>query len=167
MKRILVAILMMFLLQSCWYVGNDDNFERIDAYKPITQPRAEFEKTMELTAERQVVNSGKIYIKDQLIYLNEKGEGFHIIDNSDPEDPKPLAFLRIPLATDLAIRNNTIYVHHAVDLVAFTYSVVNNSLNILHRERNVFPALHSPEGWEADYYQIPQGHIVIGYEKVN
>ena len=73
MKRILVAILMMFLLQSCWYVGNDDNFERMDAYKPITQPRAEFEKTMELTAERQVVNSGKIYIKDQLIYLNEKG----------------------------------------------------------------------------------------------
>ena len=97
----------------------------------------------------------------------KRGEGFHIIDNSDPEDPKPLAFLRIPLATDLAIRNNTIYVHHAVDLVAFNYSAVNNSLNILHRERNVFPALRSPEGWEADYYQIPQGHIVIGYEEVN
>ncbi len=167
MKKNLFALLMLFLLQSCWYIGAEDDFVRMDAYKPITQPRAEFEKTMELTAERQVVNSGKIYIKNELIYLNEKGEGFHIIDNSDPENPKPLAFLRIPLSTDLAIRGNTIYVHHAVDLVAFNYSMVNNSLNILHRERNVFPALLSPEGWNADYYEVPEDHIVIGYEEVN
>ncbi|GHA43250.1 hypothetical protein GCM10007103_25660 [Salinimicrobium marinum] len=167
MKKNLFAIIMLFLLQSCWYNEVEDDFVRMDAYQPITQSRADFEKTMELTAERQVVNSGKIYIKDELIYLNEKGEGFHIIDNSDPENPKPLAFLRIPLSTDLAIRNNTIYVHHAVDLVAFNYSVVNNSLNILHREKNVFPALRSPEGWDAENYEIPEDHIVIGYEEVN
>ena len=165
MKKYLFGLALLFLFQSC--IPYPDDVTPQSLYKPIVQPRSEFEKTIELIEPRQVVNSGKIYIKDHLIYLNEVGEGFHIIDNSDPEHPEPIAFLRIPLSTDLAIRDRTIYVHHAVDLVAFTYSVDKNMLDILHRERNVFPPLRSPEGLDETHYEIPEDHIVLGYELEN
>ena len=157
----------ILLLQSCWpRHGGDDDLMR-SSYEPITQARQEFEKGIDLMGERPVINAGKIYVKDDLIYLNELGEGFHIIDNSDPTNPLPVAFLKIPLATDLAIRNNILYVHHAVDLVAFTYSLNSNSLNIVHRERNVFPELRSPEGLEPSFYNVPENEVVIGYQQIN
>lgn len=167
MKKLLFCIALIFLLQSCWTTGIDDDISMVSNYKPITQARQEFEKGIVIMEERPVLNAGKIYVKDDLIYLNEVGEGFHIIDNSDPENPLPVAFLKIPLATDLAIRNDIVYVHHVVDLVAFTYTRNYNGLKIVHRERNVFPALRSPDGLEPSYYEIPEEVIVIGYEQVN
>lgn len=80
------------------------------------------------------------------------------------ENPQPLAFIEIPLATDLAIRGNILYVHHAVDLISFSYSVSNNRLLILHRERNVFPELQSPDGFDPGHYGVSEGEIVLGYQ---
>lgn len=42
-----------------------------------------------------------------------------------------------------------------------------NGLKIVHRERNVFPALRSPDGLEPSYYDVPEGVIVLGNEQVN
>lgn len=167
MKKLLFFGALIFLLQSCWHIGVDDDVAMRSNFKPVTQARQEFEKSIIIMEERPVLNSGKIYVKGDLIYLNEVGEGFHIIDNSDPENPEPVAFLKIPLATDLAIRNDIVYVHHAVDLVAFTYTKNYNGLKIVHRERNVFPALRSPDGLEPSYYNVPEGVIVLGYEQGN
>lgn len=167
MKKFFPGLLVLFLLQSCIYGHPNDDMVMEPMYEAITQSRSEFEKTLKLMEPRQVVNAGKIYIKDDLIYLNEVGEGFHIYDNSDPENPVALAFLSIPLSTDLAIRDQTIYVHHAVDLVALTYSGYNNKLTLLHREKDVFPRLRSPEGLDESNYDIPEDHIVIGYIQKN
>tara|TARA_R100000935_G_C2768072_1_gene136487 strand:+ start:251 stop:754 length:504 start_codon:yes stop_codon:yes gene_type:complete len=167
MKKLIFCFSILFVLQSCWYTNDDDENLNRSNFKPITQSRQDFEKGIAIMGERPVINSGKIYVKDDLIYLNELGEGFHIIDNSDPSNPQPLAFVKIPLATDLAIRNNVLYVHHAVDLVALTYSLNSNSLNILRRERNVFPELRSPEGLEPSFYNVPENEIVVGYQQIN
>lgn len=167
MKNAAFYLILIFLFQSCWYTGVDDDEPYRSMYKPITQSRADFEKTIVLKEAQQIMTSGKIYVKDDLIYLNELGKGFHILDNSDPENPHPLAFLEIPLATDLAIRNDILYVHHAVDLVSFSYSVSNNRLVILHRERNVFPELQSPDGLGPDHYGVAEGNIVLGYQLEN
>ncbi len=167
MKKAAFYLMLIFLFQSCWYTGVDDDRPYRSMYKPITQNRGDFEKTIVLKEAQPIITSGKIYVKEDLIYLNELGKGFHILDNSNPENPKPLAFLEIPLATDLAIRDNILYVHHAVDLVSFSYSVSNNSLVILHRERNVFPELQSPDGLGPDYYGVDEGEIVLGYQMEN
>lgn len=162
MKKASLFLVLIFLFQSCWYTGVDDDQPYRSMYKPITQNRSDFEKTIVLKEAQPIMTSGKIYVKDGFIYLNEVGKGFHILDNSDPENPEPLSFLEIPLATDLAIRDNILYVHHAVDLVSF--SVSNNRLVILHRERNVFPELQSPDGLGPDHYGVSEGTIVLGYQ---
>lgn len=167
MKKVAFFLILIFLLQSCWYRGVNDDEPYRSVYKPITQKRVDFEKTIILRESQQIMTSGKIYVKDDLIYLNELGKGFHILDNSNPENPISLAFIEIPLATDLAIRNNILYVHHAVDLVSFSYSVSNNQLVILHRERNVFPELQSPDGYSPDHYGVSEEDIVLGYQLEN
>lgn len=168
MKKAVFYLILIFLFQSCWYPGrNGGELPYKSVYKPITQNRVDFEKTILLKEVQPIITSGKIYVKDELIYLNELGKGFHILDNSDPENPTPLAFLEIPLATDLAIRDNILYVHHAVDLVSFSYSVSNNLLVVLHRERNVFPELQSPDGFSPGHYGVSEGVIVLGYQLEN
>jgi len=66
------------------------------------------------------------------MFLGEENQGFHIYDNSSPTLPKKIGFLRIPGATDLAIKPNSevIYVNQAVDLVAFT--IEKNTMKIIY-----------------------------------
>lgn len=169
MKKAAIYLLLVFLFQSCWRNNVDDEVLQPapSAYIPITQKRVEFEKTIVLKEAQPIVTSGKIYVKDDFIFLNELAKGFHIINNTDPENPEPIGYVEVLLATDLAIRDRIFYVHHAVDLVSFTFSETKNQLIILHRERNVFPELFSPDGFPADYYDVPEDEIIIGYQLQN
>jgi len=168
MKKLIYLVFLSFLLQSCWYTTGEDDVivDPIDyqSYEPITQTREEFDESLKLLPARPVVESGKLYIKDDLLYIIEKGKGFHIFDNTDPAAPVPLSFIEVPLSTDLAIRDNVLYTHHAVDLVAFSYSNATKTITVLHREQNAFPSLISPEGLPAEYYDVAPGDIVVGYK---
>jgi len=73
-------------------------------------------------AARPLVNPGKIYYKDGFLFINEVKEGIHIIDNRNPESPKPLTFLRVPGNGDMAVRNNILYADSYMDLVALDIS---------------------------------------------
>jgi hypothetical protein len=65
---------------------------------------------------------GKVYIKDQYIYVNDPGKGIHIIDNSDPTHPAQIAFLNIPGNWDMAIKENTLYADLSSELLAIDIS---------------------------------------------
>jgi hypothetical protein len=84
-------------------------------YTTVEQVRAE----ISLEAPRQISTVGKIYYKDGYMYVNDPGEGIHIIDNRDPLHPVVKNFLVIPGSFDLAIKGNTLYADSFVDLVAF------------------------------------------------
>lgn len=166
MRHTYIYILLAFLLQSCWHLaGDDDNGTYESQYEPIAVNRSTFENSILVKPPQEIQEAGKIYVKDHLIFINEVNRGFHVLNNLDPKNPKPMAFIEIPLATDLAIRNSTIYAHHAVDLVAFSFN--NNTINIFHRERNVFPRLASPDGFNATAFQVAQDEIIIGYRLKN
>lgn len=168
MKKILFLFITALTLQSCWYHGDDNQLE-VDpmesSFKPVTMNREIFESTIAVNAPRNIEDAGKIYVNGDMVFINERNKGFHVLDNRDPENPVNISFIEIPLATDLAIRNNTIYVHHAVDLVAMKYNT--SSVEIMHRERNVFPRLNSPDGFLAEDFDLDEDEIIIGYESLN
>lgn len=85
-----------------------------------------------------LVNPGKIYTKDQYLFINELKEGIHIIDNRNPSAPTPVAFVRIPGNGDMAIRNNILYADSYMDLVTFDISNPS-SIQAINRVQNVFP----------------------------
>lgn len=94
-------------------------------YEPVYTTVAEIRSSVALTDPQPIKGVGKIYYKDGIMFVNEPGEGVHIIDNHNPSNPQPLKFLKIPGNYDLAIKDNTLYADSFVDLVAFNISDIN------------------------------------------
>jgi len=83
-------------------------------------------------------NPGKIYLKDEYLFINEINKGLHIIDNSDPGSPQNIAFITIPGNVDIAIKGEILYADNAVDLIAIDITNIND-IKVVKRIENVFP----------------------------
>ncbi|HEU0136605.1 MAG TPA: hypothetical protein VFQ50_04885 [Flavobacterium sp.] len=140
----------ILLLQGCW--GHDDESDPwagSNYYAEIIT-RAELESSVQAQPQQTIVEAGKIYIKDNLMFINDVNKGFHVYNYSDPQNPVRTGFIKIPGATDLAVRDNVIFINQAVDLVTIVYDPVMNTIVSLHRNRNVFPQKISPQGYSAN-----------------
>ncbi len=85
-----------------------------------------------------IVQLGKIYYKDNLIYVGERGQGVHIIDNTNPEDPVPMSFIQIPGNKDIVIVDNLMYADNYSDLLTIDISDINDVKEI-NRVEGVYP----------------------------
>ncbi len=124
---------------------------------PITQSIADFRASVKIEEPRTIKESGKIYSWNDYIFINDKNEGVHIIDNTDPYNPVKIKFLKIPRNMDIAIKNSKLYADSGMDLVVFNISDVNN-IQETARIKDVFPA----------YIQtVPEGARYVDFENFN
>ena len=160
----LTVTMLLSVCQSCWFFGpGDDPVVPVEQYDPVIVTRAELEN-VNLQAPKPTTKNAKIYIKDQYIFVNDSKKGFHIIDNSNPAQPQKIKYLQAIGSTDVAIRNNVLYVNQARDLVALQINPATNQLTVLKRITNVFPPLMAPNGQTAD---VSANQIVIDWKKKN
>jgi hypothetical protein len=113
------------LLISLFVFSCSDKCEVTNTYtyfEPVYATKAEIKAAIGLRASQVISNAGRIYFKDGILFINESGEGIHIIDNRNPASPMPMNFLNIPGNYDLAIIGNTLYADSYVDLIAFDIS---------------------------------------------
>src|SRR5690606_16568926 len=89
---------------------------------PVLKPKADVLAAINGNPSEAVQQAGKIYVKDEFIYLNEVDKGIHIIDNSDPARPSQVAFLNIPGNRDIGVRDNILYADMYSDLLAIDIS---------------------------------------------
>lgn len=168
-QKLLFAMLFCIVFQSCcpFLVDceSDDFIETASSYEPVFLNRVDFEKSVALKNSVAIGTSGKIYIKDNLLFVNELNKGFHVYDNSDPANPKSIKFLEAPGSTDMAIRNNIVYINQATDLIAVAYDATVNTANLTKRIPNVFPELRSPDGFDA--YDIPENSVIVDWKLKN
>ncbi len=151
----------LLIASGCFYsTGNDDDFLQNSPYSPVIFTRAELESSVQIQPQQNIIRSGKIYIKDNLMFINDVNKGFHVFNYADPQNPIKIAFIQVPGATDLAVRDNIIYINQAVDLVTIAYDPASNTIGSIHRARNVFPAKLSPFG---DTANINPDQIVIDW----
>ena len=161
MKKILVCFCLLCLLQSCvWRNTDDDISVPPDYYKPVTMERPAFESAVQATAFQNITKPGKIYIKDELMFVSDVNKGFGVYNYSDAANPLPIGYIKIPGATDIAVRNNNIYINQAVDLVSLQYNPANNKITITSRNKNVFPQKLSPRG---SFPNVAPNQIVIDW----
>jgi hypothetical protein len=106
-------------------------------YEPVYSTVAEIRAGVSILPPQNIQTTGKIYFKDGFMYVNEPGEGIHVINNQNPSNPLPVTFIKIPGNYDLAIKNNTLYADSFVDLVAFDVSQVSN-IREVNRVEGVF-----------------------------
>lgn len=159
--RIVLSLLCSLFLVSCWWTGpNEPDYEPYQGYQAIVLDRLEFENAVQIMPPQDVVNAGKIYIKEEFLFVNEVNKGFHVFEYSNPQTPVPVAFIAAPGATDLALRADVLYMNQAVDLVAIRYNPNSNTISITKRNRNVFPQKTAPD---FSYANITENQIIVDW----
>lgn len=145
----------------------DKTYEEI-TYKanvPIVMGFDEFRSAVVKTSPLALTNPGKIYFKDNFIFINEFQEGIHVIDNTNPEAPINLNFIEIPGNIDMAVKGNVLFADSYIDLVAIDISDPANPVEI-DRVENAFPNVLPPM---IDYTYPVYGldfekGVVVGWE---
>lgn len=143
-----------------------DEYELIQITKMITvdQMRA---LPVGLTKAVPARKTGKIYIYNDYLLINEPGEGIHIYNNATPSAPVNIAFIKIPGNVDLAIHNNILYADSFIDLLAFDISNIS-SIKQVKRVNDVFKQVYTAGTQKYLYYtkdtvvkkQIYKGGII-------
>lgn len=137
MKTAYTSIFILFgllLLSSC----EDKIYETYTANSPVYMSYEDLRSAVSTESAREIVRPGKIYFKDNYIFINEVMEGVHVIDVSNPSTPSEIAFIRIPGNADIAIKENVLYADSYVDLVAIDVSDLNNMQEV-GRVEDIFP----------------------------
>ena len=117
-------------------------------YEPVFTPLTEIRSGVGMIAPQPITTVGKIYFKDNFLFVNDPGEGIHVIDNNDPANPVKKSFITIPGNYDLAIRNNILYADSYIDLVVLDISNLDQVKEV-NRMENIFASYNSL-GWYAN-----------------
>jgi hypothetical protein len=112
-------LLVLILFPSCF---KDTITNTYRVVQPTYTSRSSVLAHINGMASRPVANPGKIFVQGNLIYLNEIDKGIHIIDNSNPSRPQPIAFLSIPGNENLAVNGNMLYADMYQDLLSIDVS---------------------------------------------
>lgn len=168
MKRIYyIAVLFFPLLLSL----SSSDYNNPSDYLPILMERTELEKSVFYRDAQEISTPGKIYYKDNIIYLNELYKGIHVIDNSDPANPQNIGFINIPGCVDIVIKNNSLLADNAIDLVSINLSNELENLIVTKRVRNVFPETTPPDLDDIPYLfnhsNRPENTIIVGWELID
>jgi hypothetical protein len=99
-------------------------------------------RTINIEPAHELENPGKIYLYENYLLINEPQEGIHILDNTNPANPKNLNFIPIQGNVDLAVNNNMLYADNYVDLLVFDISNIR-SIKLVERVKDVFNHLYT------------------------
>ncbi len=145
----------------------DRTFEEITytANVPVYMDFTEFRSAVLKSGARSLVNPGKIYIKENILYINENQEGVHIIDNNNPSSPVFMGFIEIPGNVDISIKGNHLFADSYIDLVAIDITDPLNPFEV-DRIEDAFPnAVPQPDYAYPVYGLDFSKGVVTGWEK--
>jgi len=149
---IIIAFAIVFI-SAC-----DDKVEVTQKYtlmQPVYMTPAEIRASFDIIGPQIVQSTGKIYLYQDFIFLNEPGEGIHIIDNSDKKQPEKINFIKIPGNYEMAARGDRVFADSYLDLVVLDISDPRNA-KMSKRIENIFLQLAQ----QNQYYDEEQGIIV-------
>jgi hypothetical protein len=108
--KLTMAFAVIIVLACCMVACTKDHVkDHYVYYTPVYKTRDEIKANIRSNNPVEIVQTGKLAVKDNYIYLNEPGKGVHIIDASNPASPRNLAFIDIPGNVEVAVRGNYLY----------------------------------------------------------
>jgi len=137
MKQTKIYFALMLLLafaSAC----TDKVFETFTANAPVYMSYTDLRSAVKMTTAREMNNPGKIYFKDNFIFINEKMKGVHVYDVSNPNSPQNKGFIEIPGNVDIAIKDNILYADSYIDLVSIDVSSFS-AIKEVGRVEKIFP----------------------------
>ncbi|MGE5421168.1 MAG: LVIVD repeat-containing protein [Chloroflexota bacterium] len=123
MKTKIVPILLFLgFLNSC----EDTTYREYTGNAPVYMTYEELRNGVTTEGGRDLENPGKIYFKDNYIFIIEEFKGIHVYDNTNPAAPVKKSFVNVPGIVDMAISGNVLYADSFVDLVMLDLQDVSN-----------------------------------------
>jgi hypothetical protein len=142
MKTKIIPILVsLVILYSC----EDTTYREYQGNSPVYLSYEELRDAVEVEQGRKLVNPGKMYFKDNYIFIIEELKGIHIFDNSNPSSPIKKAFIKLPGIIDMAISGNFMYADSFVDLVVLDLQDLGN-IREVGRVKDILPYTLPPTG---------------------
>lgn len=159
---------MVLYLSSCNpEKGQQENFS-VQGLSPIYLQPSQIED-IKIMPTQPTVSDGRIYAYQNYIFQNEQYKGFHIIDNSNPANATKIAFLNIPMATEISIKGNYLYTNNVSDLVVIDISNILNPV-LVKRVKDAFPVIDQKFPPVSNvYFECPDNTkgIIVGWQTKN
>lgn len=170
MKRTLLAACLTLLLLSCYYRDSEPFIGDVKfdgtGYRPIYASAEDVAKVA-VSAAKPLKTPGKIYTFDRYLFINESGEGIHIIDNADPKNPENLSFISIMGNYDIAVKGNWLYADNMSTLLVIDITDPK-SPKVVKSIPNAIPTRNYPP-MQGIYFECPDAKkgVVVDWEKIS
>lgn len=167
-KILLLLFVGALLFVSCDKNEDQDKYADYQVARPLKISKTEFKNSVDVVPPLPIESSGKIYAYQNYIFINDKFRGVHVIDNSDPQNPKKVSFIKIAGNVDISVKGDYLYADSLTDLVVLDISnleditIVNRLENVL-RDNVVWPAEADFFEWEDIDYE---NEMIVGWELV-
>ncbi|UII74724.1 hypothetical protein LV716_10645 [Flagellimonas sp. HMM57] len=166
-KKILMSLgILVLIFSSC--DNKDDDYAEYLVARPLIISKAEFATSLSIEVPRPIDESGKVYTYQDYIFINDKSQGIHVIDNSNPQQPRKVSFIKIPGNVDISIKDNFLYADSLMDLVVLDISDIDNIKPVNRLENVLGNFVFFP--FEADIVEYTNfdydTEIVIGWQTV-
>lgn len=168
MNRLLPSLLVAvvcILLDGCKHNSAPPPPNTGDTYRAVYAPYSDV-RTVQSLPPQPLKNVGKIYVKDNYLFINEVGRGIHILDNRNPASPVKLAFISILGNQELSIKDSILYADNITDLVALNIADPRN-VRVVKRVENAFDYSAYPLATNVRFEcPDPAKGAIISWEKV-
>ncbi len=165
MKAKIVPIIAIISLFSPFFFSCEDSTYR--EYQGNEPKYMSYEDLRSSVGEDQNIdlkNPGKIYFKDNYIFIVEELKGIHIFDNTDPASPVKKVFVKVPGVVDISISGYILYADSYVDLVVLDVEDIDN-IHEVGRIQEILPYTVPPveNEFPMAYVDETKG-VVVGWE---
>jgi hypothetical protein len=134
----------IILFSSC----EDTTYREYLGYAPVYMTYDDLRAAVKTEQNADLKNPGKIYYKDNYIFIVEELKGLHVYDNADPSSPVKKAFVNIPGVVDISISGYILYADSYIDLVILDVQNIDN-IHEVARVKEILPYTVPPT--EDDY----------------
>ena len=129
-----ILSIVTILFSSC----EDSTYREYRGNAPVYMSYSDLREAVEIRQNVDLVNPGKIYYKDNYIFIVEELKGIHVFDNTDPSSPVKKAFVTLPGVVDISISGYILYADSFVDLVILDVQNIDN-IHEVARVRDILP----------------------------
>jgi hypothetical protein len=165
MKSKIIPIIAIFSLAAILFTSCEDStFREYEGNAPVYMTFDNLRSAVKAQQNVELKNPGKIYYKDNYIFIVEELKGIHVYDNTDPASPVKKVFVNLPGVVDISISGYILYADSFVDLVILDVQNIDN-IHEVARIKDILPYTVPPT--DNDYpmaYVDEDKGVVIDWE---
>jgi hypothetical protein len=127
MKAKIIPFLAILPVATIFFFScEDETFREYEGNAPVYMSYPDLRAAVKNEQNVDLKNPGKIYYKDNYIFIVEELKGIHVYDNTNPASPVKKTFVNVPGVVDISVSGNVLYADSFVDLVILDVQDINN-----------------------------------------